>query len=304
MVKYSTNSTLMPKAANHTNKNILSNNFNCYLAGLIEGDGTIIVPKHERSNKGKLNYPSIQIVFHLKDLPLALVIQKILGFGSLIRKKGVNAYVLYINNHEGILKLVQLLNGNMRTPKINSLYNLIDWLNNKNPELNLSKLPLNFKSLSNDAWLSGMIDSDGHFSVRTTMIGKYPKIECKFELSQRKIDHLGFSNELFLCNIANFLNTSIKNIRENSTKNHPQYRLRTSNLESNLILINYLEKYPLFGSKFLDYKNWKEILELFKNRFKYSNQDNINKVLHLKSEMNDNRTIFIWDHLKNFYNLD
>nr|QBM31566.1 hypothetical protein [Arthrobotrys musiformis] len=30
-----------------------------YLTGLIEADGTIIVPKTERSPKGKLNYPSI-----------------------------------------------------------------------------------------------------------------------------------------------------------------------------------------------------------------------------------------------------
>jgi hypothetical protein len=102
------------------------NKFNTYLAGLIEGDGTIIVPKSERSSKGKLNYPSIQIVFNLKDLPLALLIQKILGFGSISRKKGVNAYILSINNKEGILTLIHLLNGNMRTPKINSLYNLID----------------------------------------------------------------------------------------------------------------------------------------------------------------------------------
>src|ERR1700730_15073932 len=50
--------------------------FISYLTGLIEGDGTIIVPKTERSYKGKLNYPSIQIVFHLKDFPLALLIQK------------------------------------------------------------------------------------------------------------------------------------------------------------------------------------------------------------------------------------
>ena len=30
---------------------------------------------------------SIQIVFHLKDLPLALLIQKVLGEGSIARKK-------------------------------------------------------------------------------------------------------------------------------------------------------------------------------------------------------------------------
>ena len=146
-----------------------------------------------------------------------------------------------------------------------------------------------------------MIESDGHFSVRTTMTGKYPKIECKFELSQRKKDHLGYSNELFLANIANFLNISLKNIRENTS--HPQYRLRTTSLETNLKLVNYLNEYPLFGSKFLDYNNWKEILNLFNPRFNYS-QDNIDKVLYLKSGMNDNRTIFTWNHLNKFYNLD
>jgi len=111
--------------SNSSNKNY---KFISYLTGLIEGDGTIIVPKTERSPKGKLNYPSIQIVFHLKDLPLALLIQKNLGYGSLIQKKGLNAYVLYINDQKGILNLVNLLNGNMKTPKIFSLYKLIDWL--------------------------------------------------------------------------------------------------------------------------------------------------------------------------------
>jgi hypothetical protein len=136
---------------------------------------------------------------------------------------------------------------------------------------------------------TGMIESDGHFSVRSTITGKTPKIECKFELSQRKKDHLGFSNETFLANISEFLNVSLKNIRENTP--HPQYRLRTMSLESNLILVNYLNEYPLFGSKFLDYSNWKEILNLFNPKFKYS-KDNIDKVLNLKSEMNDKRTIF------------
>ncbi|RKF65855.1 putative intron-encoded endonuclease aI4, partial [Golovinomyces cichoracearum] len=122
--------------------------FAAYLAGLIEGDGTIIVPNTLRSPKGKLNYPSIQIVFHLKDLPLALMIQKELGFGSLSRKKGVNAYILTVNNNEGILFVISLLNGNMRTPKINSLYKLIDFYQGN---INIEKKPLNNKPLESDA---------------------------------------------------------------------------------------------------------------------------------------------------------
>ena len=78
-----------------------------------------------------------------------------------------------------------------------------------------------------------------------------------------------------------------------------------------MLLINYLNKYPLFGSKFLDFKSWSEILDLFRSGFKTSLPpirrlelvDNINKVKKLKSEMNNNRTIFNWDHLNTFYNL-
>jgi hypothetical protein len=107
--------------------------FSSYLCGLIEGDGTIIVPKTERSLKGRLNYPSIQIVFDARDLPLAIIIQKELGFGSLSKTKGTNSYRLTINNYEGVITMVELMNGYMRTPKIVMFNRLIDFLNKKFP---------------------------------------------------------------------------------------------------------------------------------------------------------------------------
>src|SRR5271170_1617375 len=64
-------------------KNYINSYFCSYLAGLIEGDGSIYIPKSERSIKGKLNYPSIQIVFNLPDYPLALIILQKLGHGSI-----------------------------------------------------------------------------------------------------------------------------------------------------------------------------------------------------------------------------
>lgn len=103
--------------------------FSSYLTGLIEGDGTTVVPKTERSVKGVLNYACVQIVFHLKDLPLALIIQKVLGEGSIARKKGVNAYILTLNSYKGLILILSVLNGRyffFRTPKIYSLYLLID----------------------------------------------------------------------------------------------------------------------------------------------------------------------------------
>ena len=80
----SNNLNILDKLKSNNN---INPDFSSYLAGIIEGDGSIIVPKAERSLKGKLNYPSIQIAFDLRDLPLAIVIQQILGHGSLWRKK-------------------------------------------------------------------------------------------------------------------------------------------------------------------------------------------------------------------------
>ena len=196
----------------HTNKNSKNLNkslFSYYFTGLIEGDGTIVTSKTLRSPKGKLNYPAIQIVFHLKDLPLALLVQKELGVGSLSRKKGVNAYILTINSYEGIFFIISLINGNMRTPKIHSLNTLINFLN-QTKGTNIEKYPVSIEPLSSNPWLSGFIEADASFQVRTTLSGKYPKLECKLEISQRREDHKGYDNLEFLTFIAEFLNTEVK----------------------------------------------------------------------------------------------
>lgn len=299
-------------------------NFSYYLAGLIEGDGTIIVPKTERSDKGKLNYPSIQIVFHLKDLPLALLIQKNLGHGSLARKKGVNAYILTINNLEGLVLLVNLINGKLRTPKFYSFCNLINWLKIKKLILDLDFTKhLDNSSLISSAWLSGFIEADGHFSVRASKKSLYPnppsalglvfeenladsvrervKVDCTFELVQRQTDHNGKNNLYFLEEMASFLLTSAKSIRMDKPK--PQYRVRTTSLKGNIALENYLTLFPLFGTKYLDYKDWVTVLNLFKLG-EHKNKLGKEKIISIKSNMNDSRTIFVWDHLQNFYNLD
>lgn len=138
-------------------------NFSTYLSGLIEGDGAIYVPKNN------LGAGSIVIAFHSKDLPLALIIQKNLSVGNIYKVKGKNAYTYVISDIKGLIKVVSLINGNMRTPKIVQLYKLIDWISTKglSPVI-LKKLPLDNSPLNSNGWLSGFIDSDGCFSVRVS----------------------------------------------------------------------------------------------------------------------------------------
>ena len=273
--------------------------FSYYLTGLIEGDGTIITPKSLRSTKGKLNYPSIQIVFHLKDLPLALLIQKELGVGSLSRKKGVNAYILTINSYEGILLIISLINGNMRTPKIHSLNALIDFLN-KTKGTCIEKYSISIEPLYSNPWLSGFIEADASFQVRTTLSGKYPKLECKLEISQRREDHKGYDNLEFLSYIAEFLKTEVKKIRSGKPK--PEYRVRTTNLKGNINAKNYLLQFPLFGTKYLDSLDWMEVVDMF-DRKEHTTEAGKEKIVNIKSSMNNFRTDFNWDHLQKFYNV-
>lgn len=279
-----------------------SSNFSYYLTGLIEGDGTIIVSDSIRSEKGRLNYPSIQLVFHLKDLPLAMLIQKELGHGSLSKKKGVNAYILTINNIQGLLLIVKLINGKMRTYKIASLNKLIKWLNCRYEYLCLDLNPLNKELLKDNSWLSGFIEADGHFALRTTEKGKYARVECKLEISQRQKDHNNFDNYDFLNEIAIFLLSKVKTIR--ITSKTPEYRVRTTSLTANLILENYLINYPLFGSKYLDACDWQKAFNIFKEGNHIKDKMINPEILNLKANMNDSRSLFVWDHLQQFYKLN
>ena len=291
---YTNNIIKLPQSGNYNTR------FSQYITGLIEGDGTIHVPKTLRSVKGTFNYPSIQIVFHLKDLPLALLIQKEIGHGSISKKKGANAYIYTVNNLEGLILLVSLLNGNMKTNKIEVLHRLIDWFNEYR-DTTFEKKGFNTDSLISSAWLSGFIEADGHFSIRSTESGKYPKIECKFELTQAQKNLNQKDNFFYLNNIALCFESLVKLIR-NDTIN-PQYRVRTTNLKANLAVVNYLTIYPLFGTKYSDYKDWVKVVELFKEK-SFNHKANLVYVKSIKSGMNDKRTLFVWDHLKFFYNLN
>jgi hypothetical protein len=264
-----------------------------YLAGLVEGDGTIIVPKTERSAKGRLNYPSIQIVFQLKDFPLCQSIQKQLGYGSISKKKQSAAYIFTINSNEGLINLTKLINGKLRGPKYFQYCLLVNFLNNKNLDLNLILEKLDQSSLSTNSWLAGFIEADGSFQVRTSLNSKVKRLQLSFELSQMRVTKYGYSMHELMLIIAQFLNVNVNEIR--SDRKYPQYRIRTSTIKTNLILCNYLDQFNLQGTKYLDYQDWKSILHYFEEG---THNENISKIVEMKSGMNQRRIEYNWNHLQ------
>jgi hypothetical protein len=105
-----------------------------YLAGLIESDGSIIIPK-----ENSINTPSITISFHEQDKPLAQKICEVLGYGSVELIPSNKVVKVHIRRKFSIINISTLINGKFRTPKIEKLNNLINYINkNWNKSLNES----------------------------------------------------------------------------------------------------------------------------------------------------------------------
>lgn len=255
-----------------------------YLAGLLEGDGTIVVPTTERSSKGKLNYPSVQISFAAKDYPLITLLRLFLGYGSISKRKMQAAYIYTINDRAGITAFVNQLNGFLRTPKIRDFNKLARYLG-------IVPKGLDTSCISSNAWLAGFIEADGSFQVRTSLTSRYPRLALSFELTQAQNNHDGLPNLSFMTIIAQFLGVSVNPIR--GDRKYPQYRIRTSTIASNLMLSQYLANYPLLGTKYLDFKDWSKILDFFVDGTQW---ENVDEIVKLKAGMNDGRTQFDWSH--------
>jgi len=94
-----------------------------YLAGLIEGDGYIGVqnPKYNKV----VYWPKIIIAFNINDRPLAEKLSSELKVGKIIDRNKAGHVLLQILAKEEVLKVIHLINGNMRTPKIEALHRAI-----------------------------------------------------------------------------------------------------------------------------------------------------------------------------------
>lgn len=265
-----------------------------YLAGLIEGDGHFYVPKHLRTESGKINIASIEVVFALKDLPSAEFLKEIIG-GNVYKRLDKNAVRWMVQDKATVTFIVNAINGKLRTPKIDYFYGLIDFLNSKGD--NIIKLPLDDSPIESNAWFAGFIDSDGSFSIKgfsSNSLRTY--LGFQFYLPQRAISVSGKSSEMFMQKLANYLNCKLnfRTLKEGFS----QYVINTSSKESNNILVKYLESYPLLSSKFLDFKDWEKALSLYIQKL-HRDPKYLEEIQNLKLNMNNSRNKFSWDHINN-----
>lgn len=277
--------------------------FDSYLAGLIEGDGSI---KTNLVNKvGKPLTPTVTITFTAKDLPLVQKIAKLLD--GTINKGSGNWYILSIYKQSALHNLASLINGKFRTPKIEALHSLIIWLNGTGKFHKLDLLPLDTSDINSNAWLAGFSDSDGHFLISFKLNSSICKeIHLRFRLSQRQVYHkisslTGTSYLPVLSSIANAFHSKVTSyIRTRTAFVEKGYLVSILSKLSRSELINYFNQFPLLSSKHLDFLAWKEADSLVCNR-KYRSLEGSSKLVSLKESMNTKRTEFNWSYLDSYF---
>jgi len=302
-----------------------------YLAGILEGDGTIIVPKSDNTNK---TVPSIYISFHINDLEFAKFLISVLGYGTIQKEPTPKAFRLVIRNRKGILDIINLVNGKFRTPKISALHLLIDWVNDKNlkrtddKNIVIYKLPIDHSPLESNSWFAGFscCPEVVTFEVRTSDDGVKRNFSTVFSISQSRIDsHLFRAYEQIMSIIAKFLLAKLSMVYISTYDRlgkQASWRAKSTSQRGSIVVVNYFSKYPLFNSKQLDFEDWSKCLHLILAKAHYkiaevksSDFDEENKGLDgkvmintgaekikvIKSGMNRSRISFNWDHLNSFY---
>ena len=128
--------------------------FGHYLAGLIDGDGHF-------SSKQQL-----VIVFHTLDVSLAYYIKERVGFGSVKKVKNKNAYLIIIAAREGLEKVINLINGKIRTDnKFNQVTNNILSHHNFFEFGKTISFKLNLDNDLKNHWLAGFSDASATFQI-------------------------------------------------------------------------------------------------------------------------------------------
>ena len=240
--------------------------FGHYLAGLIDGDGSF-------------SKYTARIEFSELDASLAYYIKKRLGYGKVTKLRNKKAINLTITHREGLTKLLNLINGKIRTQfKYDAIYKYI--LNIYKKPLDLNKnFHLNDSTDLDNHWLAGFIDADGSFQIkiidRIKQNGE-PRLEVRLSL---QIDQ---KTRLFLDLIKGKFGGNIGYRKKQDT-----YYYSSTSFGSAKNVIFYLDNYHLLSSKYLNYLKWRKVYILIQNKT-HILPEGLDKIIKIKSTMNSN----------------
>lgn len=195
-------------------------------------------------------------------------------YGVVERLKGKNA-ILYRANKQGTIKIAKLINGKLRTDKIDSFNNYI--LNHLNKELDVPLViqEKDTSSLKRGYWLAGFSDANGSFQIK--IISRKDRkqgyeIRLKLQFDQKTKFILDLIKEEF----AGYLGYR---------KTQATYYFATTSFSSAKEVINYFDHYNLLSSKHVNYLKWRKVYRMIQSK-EHLTKKGIEKILKIKLSMN------------------
>lgn len=189
--------------------------FKQWLAGLIDGDGSFLLSK-----KG---YTSLEIIMDIKDERALKIVKSVYG-GSIKLRSNANALRYRLHHKEGLLNLINDVNGHIRNP-----YRLVQ-LNKICIKYSISVI-LPEKLTYDNGWLSGLFDADG------TIILNNSNSQLSISASQKTSELLSPLIDLYGGSIY---------IDNGSSKSFKWYITKKEDV---LRFVEYFKKYPSRSAK-------------------------------------------------------
>lgn len=234
--------------------------FGHYLAGLIDGDGHFSTQQQ------------LVIVFSSEDVALAYYIKERLGYGSVKKVKNKNAYLFIISSKDGMMKVLNLINGKLRNlSRFNQVINNV-LTNSKYIYENLI-FRINDTNYYDNHYIAGFSDADASFQIK--VISKKnrnkPEIRLNYQIDQKYKDILTLIQEKFGGNIC-------------YRKNQDTYYYGSTSFGSAKEVINYFDTYHLQSSKHINYLKWRKAYIIIQSKGHLTDLG-IKKIMNLKNSM-------------------
>jgi hypothetical protein len=180
---------------------------------------------------------------------------------------------LYRANLEGSIVIANLINGKLRTEKINNLDCLLELIN-KRISIPIIPKEKDISDLTNSYWLAGFSDADASFQVKTLNRKERnkPEIRLNYQLDQK--------NRFILDQLKEVFGGSIGHRKSQDT-----FYYSSVSFGSAKKVINYFDHYNLLSCKHINFIKWRNVYRLIQER-KHLTKNGVYKILKIKSSMN------------------
>ena len=232
-----------------------------YLAGLIDGDGHFSKAQQ------------LVITFSYPDAFLAYYLKRRLGYGNVRKVKDKNAYILIVFNEKGMLNVINLINGKLRTEhRFNQVVNNV-LSHSKYADQNIHFTIDSKKNFDNN-WLAGFSDADASFQIKIIkrITRNKPEIRLNFQIDQK--------SDLLLNIIKEYLGGNIGYRKYQDT-----YYYGSTNFGSAKRVIEYFDEYHLQSRKHISYLRWRKVYRLIQDK-EHLTDKGLSKILIIKSLIN------------------